>query len=122
MLRPIWKLRDSLLIGVFVTAIGTLLLSYPFGRALVSPIVRLRDAAVRLSSGDMTARAPLTSVWFPDEIEQLRLAFNSMADTISNSYNSMEAQVAERTTQLEVAKKMADAANAAKSACEYHRI
>ncbi|KAJ3187301.1 hypothetical protein HDU85_006589 [Gaertneriomyces sp. JEL0708] len=114
--EPVYQLRNSLIIAIVVSLAATLLLSYPLSRTITIPIVRLRQTASRLQRGDRSARVKVKRRFLPDEIDHLTLAFNSMAETISSQYNSMEANVLERTNELEIAKKQADAANAAKSA------
>lgn len=70
----------------------------------VRPIHRLQDAVERVAGGDLTARADIAS---DDEIEQLALAFNGMADAIlhrdnelSDAKRDLEIRVAQRTQEL----------------------
>lgn len=62
--------------GLLVGAV----LSYVIGRAVSSPIIKLREAAVLISSGDLTGE-PVT-ISNKDEIGQLAGAFNSMSASL----------------------------------------
>ncbi|KAJ3277990.1 hypothetical protein HK104_002756 [Borealophlyctis nickersoniae] len=113
--RPITHLRNQLCLSLALTLIVVVVLSIPFTRIIIGRTQRLRSLANRLSGGDFSARVPIGKPWMPDEITELQAAFNIMADQISNQYIQLEAKVKERTKELDVASKKADAANAAKS-------
>ncbi len=76
------------------------------------PLARLVDAAGRLASGDATGALASSEV---REIDQLATAFSSMAAQVRRDASELEAQVATRTAELEVARDAAQAANRAKS-------
>jgi urea ABC transporter urea binding protein len=89
------------------------------GLVSVSAIIRnlglLREAAQLMASGDLTARSPVLS---NDAIGVLSSALNTMAQQISSLLNGLEVrrqQLEERSSELEVAKEAAEAANRAKS-------
>ncbi|RDL39196.1 CheY-like protein [Venustampulla echinocandica] len=50
-----------------------------------------------------------------DELTELTTTFNSMTDELMLQYESLEAKVAERTRELEISKKAAEAANESKT-------
>ncbi|KAJ3040075.1 hypothetical protein HK097_002658 [Rhizophlyctis rosea] len=114
--HPVHTLRLHLLVGVAISLVISLVVSIPFAGLLVKPTLRLRNLANRLSQGDLSARAEVDRSCFPDEIGELTGAFNFMADQLAISYGQMESKVAERTQELDFARRQADAANAAKSA------
>jgi signal transduction histidine kinase len=62
------------------------------------PVLRLRDAATSLGSGDLQARAPTGSG--PPEIRELALAFNATASQLQALLSSQEQFVADASHQL----------------------
>ncbi|MEG4505421.1 urea ABC transporter substrate-binding protein [Microcoleus sp. F6_B4] len=89
------------------------------GFVSVSAIIRnlglLRETAELMASGDLTARSPVVS---NDAIGVLSSTLNTMAQQISSLLSGLEVrqrQLEERSTELEVAKNAAEAANRAKS-------
>lgn len=89
------------------------------GFVSVSAIIRnlglLRQTAELMASGDLTARSPVVS---NDAIGVLSSTLNTMAQQISSLLSGLEVrqrQLEERSTELEVAKNAAEAANRAKS-------
>jgi signal transduction histidine kinase len=82
-----------LALGLFLAAVvGTLL-----ARRMVVPIKRLQLGAERLGSGDLSQRIAINT---GDEIEDLAKRFNSMASRVQESYETLEAKVEERTSDL----------------------
>ncbi|KAJ3285361.1 hypothetical protein HK104_009529 [Borealophlyctis nickersoniae] len=114
--KPILNVRNFLLIGVFSTIVATFVISYPFSRIIVRPISLLAKTANALSAGDMDARVAVEkNARFSDEITDLKVAFNGMADQLCEHYMQLETKVQERTRESEAARAQADLANAAKS-------
>ncbi|NJL22074.1 MAG: GAF domain-containing protein [Leptolyngbyaceae cyanobacterium SM1_3_5] len=71
-------------------AIGVdVLLAMLLGHAVVSPIERLRRAAIAFAGGDRQARAELFA---RDEVGQLTQTFNDLADTVSQSELDLQGQ------------------------------
>ncbi|KAJ3289241.1 hypothetical protein HK104_007637 [Borealophlyctis nickersoniae] len=101
---PILQLRAQLAVSIVVALVCVLCLSLPFARAIVKPVEELKAVSVKLSRGELGARVPVVRTWIEDEITELRAAFNSMADQLSEQY-----------TELDLARKQADIGNAAKS-------
>jgi signal transduction histidine kinase len=62
------------LIGVLIA-----LLAVPLSLRITKPLHRLKLSALRIAGGDLSARADVTQ---RDEIGELALAFNTMADTV----------------------------------------
>lgn len=76
----------TFLAAVTVLALGVRALA----RRVTQPIVLASAAAERLSRGDFTAEAPVTTA---DEVGALALAFNSMTSRLRTVYRDLEGQV-----------------------------
>ncbi len=57
---------------------------------VTAPIIELGKTAAAIGGGDMTARVNIGRVIFRDEIDDLRLIFNSMVEEIAASHDAME--------------------------------
>lgn len=81
-------------------------------RWVTNPILRLNTAAKNIAKGewDKTVKSERS-----DELGELAKAFNSMAQQLQQSFETLEQRVQERTAQLAVAKDNAEVANQAKS-------
>jgi signal transduction histidine kinase len=77
---------------ILATVLGSLL-----ARRMVVPIKRLQLGAEKLGGGDLSERI---SIRTGDEIEELAKRFNSMASRVQDSYETLEAKVEERTSDL----------------------
>jgi GAF domain-containing protein/HAMP domain-containing protein len=96
--------RVSQLLGLAAIAIASLL-AVIMTQYLTRPIARLTQIAEQVSSGDLQARAEAES---PDEIGTLANAFNRMTNQLSEILLNLEKRVAERTTDLEIARRQSD--------------
>ena len=65
---------------------------------ILTPIERLRDGAERIGRGDLAYRIDAIH---QDEIGQVALAFNQMAQELQELYDDLEQKITERTEQLE---------------------
>jgi len=65
---------------------------------LARPIVRLRDAADRISRGDFSYR--ITNIPGTRELAELAVDFNAMTANLSSLINDLERRVAERTEDI----------------------
>jgi GAF domain-containing protein/HAMP domain-containing protein len=87
--------------SIVLTALAVLLLAsvlaFYIGRQLTIPLAQLTSAAVKVSKGDLTAQASVTS---KDEIGILATTFNSMTVQLQNLIGALEQRVAERTRAL----------------------
>jgi len=81
-------------------------------RWVTNPILRLNTAAKNIAKGewDKTVESQRS-----DELGELAKSFNSMAQQLQQSFETLEQRVRERTAQLAVAKDKAEVANQAKS-------
>ena len=80
-LGQVVRLRD---ISLFVAIIGVILggiVAYMIAKYVARPIIRLRDLAEQVATGDLTVKADARS---EDELGQLSRAFNSMVDDLRN--------------------------------------
>jgi diguanylate cyclase (GGDEF)-like protein len=79
-------------------AIGAVAIAYwALSSLVIRPVVRMRNMARRFGSGELDARIALNN---QDEMGQLALALNSMAQQIQNYALSLERLVQERTSEL----------------------
>ncbi|MCC3531017.1 MAG: response regulator [Microcoleus sp. PH2017_22_RUC_O_B] len=81
-------------------------------RWVTNPILRLNTAAKNIAKGewDTTVESERS-----DELGELAKSFNSMAQQLQQSFETLEHRVQERTAELAVAKDKAEVANKAKS-------
>lgn len=86
-------------IGIFliVFVIGSILGNLA-GNALAKPVSKLAQGALAFKSGKFDQRVEVRT---GDEISDLAITFNSMADEIQSLIGSLERRVAERTKDLE---------------------
>jgi len=78
----------------FLLAIG---LGTLISRSISRSVTRVRDTAVEIAQGNLNKRVEVIS---KDEIGQLAVAFNEMADKLEESYRGLEEKVATRTKEL----------------------
>jgi signal transduction histidine kinase len=84
-------------IAALIVVIGTLA-AWWGSRRLTAPLVGVTRAAEAISAGDLSQRVPKGR---DDELGRLAHSFNAMAEQVSRSHQSLEAQVAQRTKALE---------------------
>jgi nitrate/nitrite-specific signal transduction histidine kinase len=83
----------SLFISAFVIGVALFVTGN-----LTRPILNLTQAAQKISEGDFSAKAEMEN---PDEIGNLAVAFNNMAQQLRLLVTNLEEQVSERTLDLE---------------------
>ncbi|NQW22235.1 MAG: PAS domain S-box protein [SAR202 cluster bacterium] len=94
---PIIRSVMLLVAGLVVAVITSMILA----RRMVSPILKLRDAADKLSLGsDSGPDGEHVSLKTGDELESLGQAFNRMSAQIRESYATLETRVEQRTSEL----------------------
>ena len=79
------------------------------------PLSQLTDATTKMSQGQLNQQVKPSYWLFRDEITVLTENFNSMAENLSALYTNLEEKVAQRTSELAVARDDAVAANKSKS-------
>jgi twitching motility protein PilJ len=87
--------QGLLLVLAFASAI---FLARFLAEAIVKPIYNLRDSTQRFAHGEREARA---EVFASDEVGELAIAFNAMADSISNAELEKEEQFRQRQGEIE---------------------
>ena len=99
-MEPVWSaLRRTgafMVLGLVLSGVAALYLA---GR-LTRPIRRLYQGAQSIGAGSLSTRVDVRT---GDELEMLATRFNAMANSLEESYASLEARVAEKTHDLEVA-------------------
>lgn len=91
-------LRSIQITLVVVALIGTILLDYIFSLVLVRPVQRLNEGLQSMGKADFGVRLPVTS---SDELGELALGFNQMAEKLQNLYDTLEQRVEEKTRGIE---------------------
>ncbi|KAK7721593.1 Histidine kinase osmosensor [Diaporthe eres] len=125
---PISTLRKILLGCVFGTAGAVAILVFPCAHWSVMPIRRLKDATeksvappgyhddlARFNTYDEEGKVESHKHIVTDELTELTTVFNEMSDELLKQYTSLDEKVAERTRELEISKKAAEAANESKT-------
>ncbi|ATG78767.1 ATP-binding protein [Pseudoalteromonas sp. 1_2015MBL_MicDiv] len=100
--QPPLFLRLKLMPGwmkISIAIIASLILSFLFSRNLIAPINSLKKAAVKLSGGDLSARAAI-SVSRKDELGILGRDFNSMANQLEQLISSQKRLLADISHEL----------------------
>ena len=95
-------LRNRVLIVFAITMLLSIVLIYLFVKKLTDPLRQLKDAALRVESGDFGARCNLNR---NDEIGVVASAFNGMVSRLQDNINNLDIKVIERTAELEKAYK-----------------
>jgi len=94
----------GLSIGIIILGVilATLLGIY-LSKRITKPIEQLTVTSQAIAGGNLALRTEVTS---QDEVGQLAVAFNEMADRLSAYTTELERKVEERTKELEEAKKV----------------
>jgi len=111
-LAPADRLAINILILGFLSSGVLLIAIYWFARQITRPIVVISETAAKLAAGDLNQTAPIMTM---DEVGVLAQTFNKMAKQLKSSFEGLEQKVEARTSELKVAKELADSANHAKS-------
>jgi two-component system sensor histidine kinase BarA len=81
------------LLGLAITAAIAAWLS----RRITGPLERLTQAVIRMKHGDFSIRVPASS---SGEVRSLEDGFNSMAEALANSHETMQHQIDQATSDL----------------------
>lgn len=88
------------LIVIFIGALVLIVIAGIFSADyLAKPIVGLRDAAEKISNGDLTYR--ITKIPGTRELAELAIDFNTMTENLSDLINDLEQRVDARTADIE---------------------
>ncbi len=93
--------RMFLLLSIAAGGLAVVL-SVLLSRRLTSPLMALRDGALRIGEGNLDHRLVVHT---GDEIEEVADAFNRMAEQLQGLYRGLEEKVREKTRELEQAYK-----------------
>jgi len=104
---------------VLLDVVIIVVLTFLIKRYLVIPLQALRNAMIRIQNGQLDQKVDIKS---NDEIGEMALSFNTMAEQLKGLFMTLEQRVQQRTAELEAAKEKAlsakntaEAANRAKS-------
>lgn len=89
-------------IGLVLLAVIAALIAAQF---ISAPVLSLTSIANKLATGDLTARATSNT---QDEIGELAHTFNHMSEQLSQTLGGLESRVAERTIELEAARRQSE--------------
>ena len=78
----IFEMRENIILIGIILMIGLSIITYFLSKRLSEPITKLSDAANKISQGDFSVRTDIKS---RDEIGQLSLSFDSMAEKLQES-------------------------------------
>jgi GAF domain-containing protein/HAMP domain-containing protein len=98
--------------GLLVAGIATLVaagVAFVVARRITTPLADLVQAARRMASGDLNARAPIGR---RDEIGELAAAFNALVNELADTVGTVEQRVVERTRGLQAAAEVSQATTA----------
>ncbi len=87
--EPLGAIRRALAIAAGASALLAIAVGLVMSRTLTAPIQNLAYAAAAMSSGDLTARAPVVG---KDELASLAHQFNQMADALHRSFAELAAE------------------------------
>jgi len=96
--------RALVITAVLITTLMTGLLYWLVRRMVVRPLHQLRGAALAMSQGDYQAHCTLET---GDELQALGETFNHMAGNLKTYQDSLHAQIAQRTRELNALADMA---------------
>ncbi|HET9908857.1 MAG TPA: GAF domain-containing protein, partial [Anaerolineales bacterium] len=93
------EFRNRLMVIFSVALILIVIVGYFSADYLARPIVGLRDAAKKISSGDFAYR--ISKIPTTRELAELAIDFNKMTENLSGLINDLEQRVAARTADIE---------------------
>lgn len=96
--------RSTILISLAISALA-IALAFFAAQIIATPLVSLTRVVEKISSGDTTVRAQVTT---EDEVGALSQSFNKMTDELNRSLSTLEIRVAERTTDLEISRQQSE--------------
>lgn len=97
----LWRYGQIYIIIMFASLIVTIIFSSRLARALVKPVKDLEDTTHRISQGNLHERVKVHS---DDEIGDLAVTFNNMADRLENAFKD----TTQKQTELEAVLKSMD--------------
>lgn len=104
-LAPVAQQNQTTILISLILIILSIGAGFLVAQVLTSPLITLAKTAEKIAIGDRTARAQATT---EDEIGLLATSFNRMADELNQTFKNLEIRVAERTTDLEIARRQSE--------------
>ena len=104
-LEPVKEQNKATILISLLLVILSIAVGFFASQILTGPLVSLTKTAEQIAAGDRTVRAHTNT---EDEIGMLSASFNRMTDELNQTFNSLEARVAERTADLEIARRQSD--------------
>jgi two-component system nitrate/nitrite sensor histidine kinase NarX len=83
--------------ALFITMIILIVGMYELQNNVIVPLEELGSVAERFRGGDLSARVSYRS---DDELGQMAVSFNAMADALEQSHHTLESRVAQKTESL----------------------
>jgi len=96
---PLMEFRRAATLLVLIAALAIAITGYFVGRTISAPVIALKARAARIADGDWTARP--TGPAMSREVGELSVSFERMAATLRETFDGLEAKVADRTAALE---------------------
>ena len=103
---PVRIQNRAIVLGSIALILLAVLSSLYAARIISQPVLSLKSTAEKLAAGDLTAQAVVSA---DDEIGELAATFNRMSDQVKLTLQSLETRVAERTNDLDVARRQSEA-------------
>lgn len=104
-LAPINEQNRTTILISLILIILSVAAGFLASQILTSPLITLANVAEQITAGDRNARAQVIT---EDEIGILATSFNRMTEELNQSFNNLEARVAERTMDLENARQQSE--------------
>jgi diguanylate cyclase (GGDEF)-like protein/PAS domain S-box-containing protein len=83
----------QLIIATIICVLFAIILGFIFSENIIRPIKRLRNTALEIANGDISAQADIVS---KDEIGELAATFNTMTSNLALSTQRLQAEINER--------------------------
>lgn len=96
-LAPLYRVRSLALAVMSLALLAALTGALLLGRRVVDPLKDLIKGAQDIAAGKLDQRVPVTRA---DELGQLAISFNAMAERLQSMYTSLEGQVEQRTADV----------------------
>ncbi|OGG11478.1 hypothetical protein A2Z00_02950 [Candidatus Gottesmanbacteria bacterium RBG_13_45_10] len=106
--EPVITTVQSSVLVVLLSLVLVTAVSIYFSKKITTPLIKLRDASMSISSGNLDTTIEIAA---NNEIGELAKAFNDMTAKLKSSYTILEQKVTERTQELEEAKKKLENVN-----------
>ena len=101
-LRDITSTRNTMIFaGILITVFSIIIIAIIASKKLISPVIKLAEAAGKMENGDLTVRVPESEV--KDEFRTLYRTINAFAESQQHAIDRFEKQLSERTSELSAA-------------------